>query len=300
MSNGTKMPDGTVCYSGPTCKRHGLIATLNKQILEAKKNPSPKAIEASIFPLARSIRRGLNSSDNSQLKALDAEAEAFYAVVDEEESDAIKGYTMNHYSPINSYLRDGDEGLAGSIRSDSHREPRDGEIAHLRSFAENWIPKLDSAFSKHVSLEKKARVLYKAFRVRPPHSGIPTTAKDVQAYIADNYKVGEIITNKAYNSTSADSDYMLAFCRRRNSEVIVHEIVTSSGIPIHRSEEGNMDNITDAEREILLPRNMKLKVVNITRGTYESSYPEGRPSGLFFSSVPKRKTFTVIQMIEIQ
>lgn len=294
-------PDGTVCRSGPNCRRHGLkqgslAGSILKQIETENKVNSPLH---PLFPKGNIVRRGINSPDNtSAIDALDEEADTFSASLSFDEEKAIRRYAMTSYDYLNRFLRKGREGIVEYLkRHNSSRVPTEKEIQDYTGWAESLIPRLDSAFTKQAS-EPKERLVYKAFRVE----GENITTEDVEKYVEKYYPVGKVLHNKAYTSTSADSDYMLVHARKRPQEVVVQEIVTKQGIPLHESDwkDESSASVTDAEREILLPRDIKLKVVGVRKATFESSYPTGRPEGFsLFKSSPKKKRFTVIQMVEV-
>lgn len=315
MSNNSKgilQADGSICRKGADCQRHGTgrkasstspsmspAEQILKQIEKAKRANSITPTHP-LFPVGNVIRKGLNNpSDTTVLDALDTEANNFRAELSNDEGDAIAKYSMTAYDYVNSYLRGGSEGLVEYLKnSEKIASPSQANVDKHIEYSENIIPHLDSAFAKYDSHAKKNRLLYRGFRVKNPN-GSKTTSADIDAYVSQHYPVGKTITNKAYVSTSADADYMLAFTRRHPEQVIVHEIVSKKGIPLHESGWRNGNKINDAEREILLARGTKFKVVAIKKATFESTYPQGRPIfSPFFMNVPKKKRYTIIQMVE--
>jgi hypothetical protein len=315
MSNSSKgilQADGTLCRKGSACQRHGMTKKLTsssssmspaeqilKQIKEVKKVQKATPVHP-LFPVGNVIRKGLNNpSDTATLDALDIEANNFRAELSNDEYDAIAKYSMTAYDYVNSYLREGNAGLVKYLKhSERIENPSQGAIDEHIRYAEKIIPHLDSAFAKEDSVVKEERLLYKAFRVKTPN-GSKTTSADITNYVEENYPIGKTITSKAYVSTSVDADYMLAFSRRQPEEVIVHEIVSKKGIPLHESDWRRGDRLNDAEREILLARGTKFKVVGIKKATFESTYPGGRPTfSPYFITAPKKKRYTVIQMVE--
>lgn len=309
-SSGVLQPDGSICRKGASCKRHGADKKVEhitpaeeilQQIVNVKKNTA-QAETHPLFPKGNVIRHGMNTSDDTiALKTLDNEADNFRENLSIDEDNAVTKYSMTSYDYVNRYLRKGEEGIVEYLQhAERQATPTQKQIDAYIGYAKNIIPHLDSAFAKHDASNQEERLLYKAFRVRTP-DGVKTTPADIESYVEEHYPIGKVLSNKAYTSTSVDSDYMLAFARRSPEQVIVHEIVSKNGIPIHESDWRRGGGVTDAEREILLARETKLKVVGIKKVTFESTYPEGRPTcSSFYRSAPKKKRYTVIQMIEVE
>jgi len=281
-----------------TCRKHGVAGSVQAQLKEAKAELKKKQDVHELHKLlGRSVRRGINASEHSEeLVALDKQADEFEARLSKDEENAIGTYRMGAYDYTNRYLRCGREGVADYIRHDYRREPTEEQIDQYVQYCQQNIAGLDSAFTK-TTLPEEPRMLYKAFRVSMSDNA-KTTPEDLKKYVEEHYPVGKVLTNKAYTSTSVDSDYMLAFAKKDSHQVIVHEIVSKKGIPLHESSWRQGGSIQDAEREVLLPRDLKLRVAAIKEVTYESTYPQGRPLGSsFYATAPKRKRYLVVQLV---
>lgn len=309
MATGVLQADGTRCYSGPSCQKHGK-RSLIQQISDMKKKasrassvaqtPQPTSSEKELIALlnkGNTIRRGINGEDTSTLDKLDAEAEQFRNSLAKHELRAIQQYTMGFYDAINRYLRKGVQGIDEYYEYDFKQKIRDDTREEYTKLAEGYIDSIDGVFARYDSTHKEPRRLYKAFRVRNK-DGRKTSPEDIQKYVKEHYQVGKVLSNKAYTSTSVDSDYMLAFAHHEPEQIIVQEIISRKGVPLHEPDDHG--SVQSAEREVLLPRNSKFKIVGIKEASYESTYPTGRPTeSFFFNKAPKKKRYTIIQMIEI-
>jgi hypothetical protein len=309
MATGVLQADGTRCYSGPNCQKHGKrslvqqIADMKRKVTRASSvAPAPQVSSnekdlIALLPKGNTIRRGINGGDNTALEKLDAESEQLQNSLAKYERQAINQYTMGFYDPINRYLRKGIQGIDDYWRHEFKHQISDERREEYKNMAENYIDSIDGLFARHDATHKEPRLLHKAFRVRNK-DGRKTTPEDIQKYVKEHYQVGKVLSNKAYTSTSIDSDYMLAFSNHDPEQIIVQEIVSRKGIPLH--EPGEEGSVQASEREVLLPRNSKFKIVGIKEASYESTYPTGRPTASsFFKNAPKKKKFTIIQMIEI-
>lgn len=303
-STGKLQSDGTRCYKGPGCKRHGASSDILRQIQALKTEVSRSPVSTAtkkhpLFPKDRSIRRGINNpEDRTVLDDFDKEASSFRKGLNDKSDDAVRDYTMGFYDPINRYLRRGEIGIDEYYQHDFKEQiSAENKEFYLNKTREH-IASLDKLIQKHDASNKQERVLYKGYRVRMP-DGAKTTPEHIDKHIEESYKVGQVLTNKAYTSVSMDSDYMLAFAHRDPENIIVHEIVSKNGIPLHDPEDSN-GSVQGAEREVLLPRDSKFKVVGITEATFESTYPSGVPTcSTLFRNAPKKRKFKIIQMVEI-
>ncbi len=269
-----------------------------------------------LLPKSRSVRRGLNNPEHPEtLDQLTAEHEQQWAKLNDEEISEVEGYTFMNYEFTNAFLRgitphntlimrqEDEKGLRDYYKDDPvalknalTELDRDYERTNMRS-AES-VANIDSAFSK-LPKQIKPRVVYRVHRVRGTE-----TQDDLNDYISNNYKVGQIITEKAYTSTSLDSDFILAYIKNRpEQEMIIYEIVAKQpGLVLHQQRGKSASQIpAHYEREILLNRNSKFQIVNVTEGTYETTYPDGVPDHPNFSySRPIwKKRLKIIQMVEV-
>jgi len=306
---GVLQADGTVCRKGPSCKRHGLAATISRQLKEAQNN-SPKpalapAKEEFVHPLLKDgthVRKGLNKEENKEvLEKLHQETEEFLESADIPTKNVFYRYKSDAFRHVNNYLIGGPKYISSVYLKRKKTKLSADSLQSQVGEAERAIPVMDKAFEDYEKAhpDREQRVLYRSFRVLPPEGKKKTTPGDIDNYVQRTYKVGEVITNKAYTSTSADSDFMLVSAQHEPEEIIVHEIVSSKGIPMYSRFIQSDKSIQNSEKEVLLPRESSFRVVNITEATYRTSYKNSydlpfRVRGNFRSS----KKFTVIQMVE--
>jgi hypothetical protein len=309
-TKGVRQADGTICRKGPTCKRHGLAATIHRQLQEAQnKVPSksePEKVSAFVHPLLKDgnhVRKGLNSEENAHLvEKLHQDTDDLLSSLDVPTRNNLFRYAHDAFRYVNNYLIGGKQYIADVYLRRKKTKLADDFLESQVSAAQRHIPVIDSVFKQYEATHpnQEERVLYRSFRVLPPEGKKKTGPKDVDDFVQQTYKVGDTITNKAYTSTSMDSDFMLVDAANKPEEIIVHEIVSKKGIPLFKRYSSNNKSIQNAEKEILLPRESTFRVVNVTKATFKSSYRDqyNLPFNVYGGSMPNSKKFTVIQMIE--
>lgn len=246
------------------------------------------------------LRKGLNSGDPVSLSALEElaeESKQWRQNLTEDEEDDVRAYTYTGYMVVNSYLRN-DEG----------RRDRGGNKRALE-----YVENLDSALAKAPKVPE--RLVYRSVFV-PPTKRLEgkTRAESRKAWVEETFKEGEIISFPEYLSTSADSDLVVRNNERKTKKGIhaVLEIVTTSGAVLHQEKQGTGWSIQDDEKEILLPRDKKFKVVKVyQRVRFESTYKIGLDNqwadewssdwdGEPYETERIRATVPVIQLIEVE
>jgi hypothetical protein len=301
------LPDGTKCWSGPSCKKHSHVGELNSRLQELATAWGVEAASPALeelLPKSRTVRRGMNAPGDERLEALNKASEEFEQLsLTEEERNALAKYSFTGYKAVNSYLRDGVEGLRkqlfheGSRIRDEEKRAKyvERELPNSLSIAERDIALLDSAFEK-VGRSRNPRLLFRSIHVK----GVKNTS-ELDAFVEEKYSVGSVVEEKPYLSTSCDSDLMLhRSTRHPRGEHLVFEIVSkSNGLLLHDHTVRTGGNVQSIEREVLLPRGLKFRVAGVTSATYESTYPEGTEFGFRFDSIPKKKRMKVIQLVEV-
>jgi hypothetical protein len=268
-----------------------------KRLTCRAQDPTTCRYHGTFVEFHRGVRR-----DGLHGESLEDYAEAtlqFKNSLTDAQQDAFRAYTATGYREINAYLRGGDDGLRDQLMRDGD-DPYSGyfekDFAAVLKSCKRQIKLLDEGFAKfNKQSDDNSRVLFKAFRVRSKNGGTVTTPEEISTYVEQHYQVGKIFENKAYTSTSLDSDYMLAHARRNPSQIIVHEIISKHGVPLHEPMKGS---VQAAEREVLLPRDIKLEVVGIRRATFEASGHAPSLTG-WGGFVPNKKRYTVIQFREV-
>lgn len=308
-NQGVRQPDGTICRKGASCKRHGLSATISRQLKEAQTNATKvdaaKPASAFSHPLLKDgshVRKGLNTEESKHiLEKLHQDNDDLEASIDIPTKNALYRYRADAFRYVNNYLIGGSKHIASVyLRRKGVKLREDMALAQAEN-AKRIIPVIDSVFKKYEEEHpnQEQRVLYRSFRVLPPEGKKKTSAADIDDYVKQNYKVGDKITNKAYTSTSLDSDFILVDTQYDPEQIIVHEIVSSKGIPMFSRFTENDKSIQNAEKEILLPRESSFRIVNVTEATYRSSYKNYYDAPFMSRGNPRRsKKFTIIQMVE--
>lgn len=306
---GVKQPDGTYCRKGASCKRHG-SSVGSSQVPSAQdfaayltgkpvtKTPRKTVTTQQAHPLflpSNRVRKGFNESDETpELLALDAEAQELWDSLDRKEEGCLQLYQGHGFEKVNTYLRDGTDPLKKEVKKLGWSDP-EGEYEKRKARLDESIQILDSILKRHQSA-KEPRLLYRAM-MQPKQDG-----RSAQDWVADTYKVGEIIQEKGFSSTSTDPDYMLAFTSQyKEQNTVIYEIVTAKGATVHNPRWRRLRGmLASHEREVLLPRDMKYKIVEVSEASYQSTHPNGRPNHDSFKDAPKKRKFTVVKLMEVE
>jgi hypothetical protein len=310
---GVRQADGTICRKGANCKRHSLSASIAQQIKTV--NSAPKKVAkpkptANVKPVITShpllladgqVRSGLNGPQGQEeLEQLHQDYDTLIAAIEVSEKNILGRYKHNAFRYVNNYLIGGADYIKSFHLKNKGVVIEEDALESSVNAAKRDYPQIDAVFKKYEKIsDNKPRALYRSFRVFPSEGNSETSPEDIKNYVQQNYKVGETVTNKSYTSTSIDSDFVLVDAARKPEQIIVHEIVSSKGLPLYKRS-GASQGIQNAEKEVLLPREATFRVVNITEATYDSSYEDHDilPFPTWDGPVPQKKKFTVIQMVQ--
>lgn len=147
-----------------------------------------------------------------------------------------------------------------------------------RSFVSNtpegltsYTEAVDSAFSKAAG---KQRIVYRGERLSADHFG---EHENVREYVANELALGSKVSFKGVQSTSTDRNSARRYCGGYETDGIMYEIRTPSGINI------TAVSSFDYEQEVLLPRNSQYRVVGV-------HYTDG---------ATRSATNAIIQLVEV-
>ncbi len=241
------------------------------------------------FPDQNLIRVGMNNPiKDDVLKAFEKQSKLFKETLTKDEDYSLGKYMSLSYEYINPILR-------GTIDDEKNNQFFENNFNRQNSIerAKEMIPHIDSALAKYKT--KKQHLTYRAFTVKK--------GENVDEYIANNFKIGKVLEDKAYFSTTADSDYLLLHNEFSQDRMFVFEILGKNGVPVSSvNSSEHSDSPSNYEREVLYPRNSKFKVVGITKNTYASSYDKYKINmmkSFFYNFTVKKETYSVIQLMEI-
>lgn len=242
-----------------------------------------RTLADSLLLPARRVRRGINTEASADVRArLRDESLAWRSSLSEDENDALSWYSISGFECVNSLLRD--------CALEEHKSP------HMQEIAERKTALLDSALSK-VARPVEPRVLY---RIMSYPAG--NVLHNLHAFL-NTVKVGEIVKNAGFESTSADSDYLVQASGRPDRTYIAVEIVSSRGGVVNVPSDGESCSwsIQDDEREVLLPRGSSFLVTGVLRRVrYESTRDTSAVSAWSGSRYQRRNAYLdVIQMVDI-
>lgn len=184
-----------------------------------------------------------------------AEGKKFSSSITAHESDAIYNYTDIEYGIIRDYLN-------GYYIQTADKRPFIIKEEHRKNY-QSTIDSMDSALRK-AGLAEKHRTLYRGL-------SIPEAIANPADWLQEHFPVGGVMSQKSYMSTSLSAQKAGGFAGLyvEDSRRIIIEILSRKGAVLdqHTSIYGQ------AEREVLLPREAKFKVVAIHKDAdlnYES------------------------------
>lgn len=264
-----------------------------KQFLLAETHPRYPLGDSKLLPFSR-VRRGLNAPGqvNQLLAQLDNEAREFQGSLSKNDRFALSLYGGMGSTHVNEYLRDGEAGIRRYVsRHDAPGTPiNEEEVADYLELAQKNTAQLDATFAAHERKEANVRVLHRSIQ-------LPANVA-AQDFIEKHYPVGSEVLERSYLSTSVDSDNVLLHTAEKEEHNIVFEILSAEGLPLHRTGEFGLSGPGQYEREVLLNRNSRFKVLSHGVATYESTHADGRPNSSH-KHAKKRQRYTVVQLQQI-
>lgn len=306
------LPDGSKCYSGPNCRKHSLSikpvsSSVGDSILEELNKQRQKAAEqtkqqVNLFPKgAKRVGQNIVNPDWSQ---------PFYDMTQQlhekltlDEVNALSRYQITSSITLNAYLRGGVDSMKKELQAHSseNREPEQWQVDEYVERNEKMTKVLDSIFAQHAVKFDEPQVMWRSVNIHP------TDGSTIMEHVEKMYQTGGMFTDKGFMSATVDSDYMLFSARKRvvekHGQPVVFEILAKEALPAHsipgwgeqpnRIREGNIQSY---EREMLLARDSKFKIMNVKKVTFEHSYSL-KNQGTY--KLPKKMTVPVIQMVQV-
>lgn len=214
--------------------------------------PSKKDVPTNLRQMLTNPRETIARSGTSDYRefktALGIRNDLWNEKLTPEMQDAISGYTMTDYVEINEMLRKRRYSTKDATREIVTRADRRNALLSQR------IPIMDKALSLAEPMAEPEKV-YRFFRV-------PEGVK-ANDYIKKYLSLGGGFQDRGYLSTSLDSDYIASHIINRsggmrNKNYVVFEILSNSGVSVHRSTES--ENVQSVESEVLLPRNSRFRI----------------------------------------
>jgi len=229
--------------------------------VEGKTKPVPQSLLNMLTPSTRTPVVGLPEDEQQALtRQLCAERRQWEENMTEDEESALHGYTITAYDLFNRTLRR--TGLKEFYAKYPHMKDRDnGSERTNQERTKRSAHVMDSAFKKTPPVEEP-RKLYRYFRV-------PAGVTPVE-YMERYFATGEGFKDHAFMSTSADPEFIMAHLRnknggKQNKKYVVMEILTKQGGSLQDSEETQVGHLQSMEKEVLLPRNMRFRVVGVRK-----------------------------------
>lgn len=222
--------------------------------------PGQKPVPKSLLKLLtrggpRTTVTGLSESERLEhTAAMAKEFEDWEEAMESEEHYAVHNYAGHGFEYVNAYLRK--KGLPA--RAKEYRQPLDV----FKETCRKRVEVLDSAFTK-VPAPDEPRKVYRFFRVP---SGI-TPEEFMEKYLQE----GGGFQEKGYMSTTADPEFIMAHIsdrlgkkkmdKKANDAYVIMEILTKKGHSIQPREESRAGDVQSLEKEILIQRNAKFRIV---------------------------------------
>lgn len=277
MATPITLPDGTKCYSGPTCKKHG-SKTPNINSADELSNKldtiAPLENDERFQPIHH--RRIAVNLHEERYKQHMADAQEFANLLTPEELDAVKKYTGHWYKDVLAYTY-GLERPHGYLMKYSDSEDfklmygrgRTQDDNEWREQVETIIGHMETAVKKWDKVLEEPRVIYRAAVVHGEashyQSRIGVSEEQLDSFIEKSFPIGKPFYRKTMTSATLDPvvavNEFLPEGTSRNGSGIIMEYYTRKGIPI--SKEAGTSSAMKEELEILLPPKTEYKVVKV-------------------------------------
>lgn len=187
----------------------------------------------------------------------------------------LEHLTEEHKAAIREFSSPAYRAISGALYAGHLSEDQSGDTEKIK----NAITGIDAAFMES---PLKNRVVYRGVRKEEKRL---VQSGSAQAYAAENYREGEVITVDGYQSTTVDPRVAAGYSSEEGG--IMFEMVSLSGMNISDSSEYG------GECEVLIPRNTHWKVVGVHEDT---DYTFKRLGPLL---KPRTIKTTVVQLIEV-
>lgn len=311
MSSYRVMPDGSRCYSGPNCSRHSAAGSsvaevVGKQLKEAKQAVKRATGSTGVVFPAGGKRVGSNTVNPGWAESLYKQSRLLEETIEGEEKglyDAVWAYTGVGYKRINAYLHNGEDFMREQYSKEFSALISAESVESMVERTREDIAAMGRAFQHEVVFDEPL-TLYRAASFVVPQ-GDDEKGGSLLDQVKATYKVGSVVERAGYSSASADPDCMLFYAREKHGAIptrIVFEIVAKRGLPILAKGRGDTPwvpregDIQSFEREVLLNRDSKFRVVNVRSVTFEHSFTSEGPST---GGIPSRFRFPVIQVEQL-
>jgi hypothetical protein len=299
MSTGIQQADGTYCYAVDpnACRNHkpvvddpsdpfaaveaamrnsesGRKMHAHQMMLEHVVGEAKAQRARTQKPVTENIHgyRDYTEDVLPHLKQYNADYQALATQLDETHLEALKTYTGATYGPLNRYLKDKEEFRRVSKAQDVERQVQ---------LLEEDISTLDQIFD-HAPARTESRTLYRIIDQKVSLGGVAASAEEYSKKLG--LEVGKIVQFPGYSSTSIDPHIVTHMNNQEDDHYlnVVLIITSKQGIPVASTPERaeDVEWAQDSEREILLPRNSRFKVVSSTTDmefTQPEDYAGERP-----------------------
>lgn len=231
----------------PQLVKDHMPSSMPFQINPGKKDISADLLQRLTIPRKTIVRAGTDNYREFKA-ALGARNDLWNEKLTPEMQDAVSGYTMTDYVEINEMLRKRQYSTKDATREPVTRAERHKVLLSQR------IPMMDKALSLAKPMDEPEKV-YRFFRI--------PTGVTANEYIKKYLSLGGGFRDRGYLSASLDSDYIASHIINRsggmrNKNYVVFEILSNSGVSVHRSMES--ENVQSVESEVLLPRNSRFRI----------------------------------------
>jgi hypothetical protein len=273
---------------------------------QANKKPIPESLQALLTQKARDSVMGLPEEERlKQTRELYEARKVWFDALTKGQDSAVSHYAMNFFEGVNSHLRK--EGYSAWLKANSHLYNKsENTLARVKEDVRN----LDTAI-KLAPIPEEPRKLYRFFRV--PAGVTP------HEYMERYFKTGEGFKEKGYMSTTADPEFVMGHMWKQNKGTknhgyVVMEIITKQGASLQNRATSSSGDVQSLEKEILLPRNMKLRIASTRKSQrfefasdrkdldsqYNNSYSTSNEIYQRWGAFKKgdRMNFPLIQMID--
>lgn len=232
------------------------------QVAPSKKHPQQKYLD--MFTPGRTPITGTKTAEEHAelIKKLYGEYQKAISLGTDDEDRAVSSYTYYGNNWVNTYLRRSgyaelckkEQTILWDREEERYRTPQE----HAEHYVKPMIRNLEG-FIEKAEKSGEPRKLYRFIEIP---AGV-----DPKTYTEKYFEAGQAYQDKGFMSTTADPDFIYGLTKgsvheRRKKNFLVLEIVTKQGASLQQRDHSDGGDIQSLEAEVLLPRNMKMRIID--------------------------------------
>ena len=209
----------------------------------------------------------------------------YKSIADSDAQDALAAYSLYGFELVNKTLRTGK--INGALK-------KGDDLQRLTEIFNKNLALLDKVTQQE---SETPRTLYR-------HHIVPA-GWSPREYAEKYFPIGSTISDSAFLSTTEDPAYIAGhFAARKGSNYVVYQIVSRKGVSVVRDEKERHGSVQSFEKERLLPRDSRFRVVGHKREKItvseerEEIHKQFMNTPFYFKDLIPDRSVTIIQLLD--